>query len=444
MKDKFRGWNTVFGFTFRQATKGLAFKVVTTLITLLIIGGIILINILAAKPDKTDIAKISPIERVLVLDQSGLSPADFKSLNPEFFEGTFKNINFITAEDNAREDVIKAAAADSSKTIAVIITSGEAGFEIETVVPYGSEITKKQASALLGPLTSAFEMHKVLQAGIAVEQLGSVLTPVVTSYADVGENTNQIVFVIELLAPMLFGLMLYLMLILYGQTISKSVSTEKTSKLMETLLTSIHPYALIAGKVLAATSMALLQFIGWIIAVVVGLYGGNAVAHAMYPEYQNSVVSIINFVKDNIGDTAMTLPAVILAVIFFAVGFLFYSVIAGLAGCLVSKPEDVASTQAVFQFPVIISWLICYLAPPMGNEGLIAVARYIPFTAPFCVPANLITGTISLLEGVLTLGVLLIFTLLLIILSGRIYKGLILYNGQKISFQTIGNVLKAK
>ena len=281
MKDNFRGWNTVFSFTIRQATKGLGFKVVTTLVSLLLIGSIVLVNLLVAKPDDKKETKASPIEKVLVLDLSGLEPADYKTLNPEFSGDTFKEVNFVTSDGMDRKEIIRAAAADSTTTIAVIITSGEAGYELEAVVPNGSEISKKQAKALLGPMTAAYEYHKAKQAGITDAQIATVFSPIVTSYADIGENTNELVYAIKIIAPMLFGFMLYMMLLLYGQTVSKSVSTEKTSRLMETLLTSIHPYALIAGKVLAVTSMALLQFVGWIIAAVVGLYGGNAIAHAI-------------------------------------------------------------------------------------------------------------------------------------------------------------------
>jgi ABC-type Na+ efflux pump permease subunit len=156
-----------------------------------------------------------------------------------------------------------------------------------------------------------------MQAGLSVKQLTSVLKPSVTSFSQVGESTNEIAQAIKMAAPMLFGFILYMMLILYGQTISKSVSTEKTSKLMEVLLISVHPYALITGKVLAITSMALGQFVTWIAAAFVGLYGGNAIAHGIYPQYENSAITIINFLKDNIGQTALTLPAIVLAVIFF-------------------------------------------------------------------------------------------------------------------------------
>lgn len=444
MKNNFRGWNTVYNFTYKQATKGIAYKLVTTLITLLIIGALVFVNILVAKPDKTDKLEPSPINKVYVLDNSGLEPANYKESILQNSMEQFTHIDFVMVTEQSREDVIKTAASDSSFTVAVIINTKEEGYQIEVAIPSESSITKSQGEALLVPITSAFESNKLLQVGLSMEQLTSALKPVVTSYSDIGENTNEIAFVIKMIAPMIFGLMMYIMLLLYGQTVTKSVSTEKTSKLMETLLTSVHPYALITGKVLAITSMAIVQFVTWVVAAFVGLYAGNAIAHQIYPEYENTVITIINFLKDNIGETALTLPSVILAVLFFCVGFLFYCVLAGLAGCMVSKPEDAASTQGLFQLPVVISWLICYLAPLMGNETIIKVARYIPFTAPFCVPVDLITGAVGLTEGILLMVLLSIFTVLIIMLSAKLYKGLILYTGQKVNIKMLGKVLKAK
>lgn len=444
MKHNFKGWTTVFGFTFRQSTKGLSFKIVTALISFIIIGLLIVLNVLVAKPEKKDTIEISPIKTIFVSDNSGLQPTDFQALDPQFAEDRFKNLTITYVTNQTREEVIDTASKDSEKSIAVIITATDKGYNIEAIVPSTSTITKGQAEAVINPIKAGFESSKLMQSGLTVEQLTTVLKPVVTSYASIGESTSGIATAIKIIAPMLFGFVLYMMLILYGQTISKSVSTEKTSKLMETLLTSIHPYALITGKVLATTFMAVLQFALWILSAVIGLYGGNAVAHAIYPDYQNSVITIINFLKDNIGETAMTLPAVILSILVFCIGFLFYSIIAGLAGCMVSKPEDVATTQGVFVFPVIISWLVCYIAPAAGNETVLKVARYIPFTIPFSVPVDLITGTIGLVQGAVSLLILAVFCILVIILSGRIYKGLILYNGQKVNLKMIGNVLRAK
>ena len=442
MNNNFRGWNAVFGFTFRQATKGISFKLVTILISILIIGGFVALNVIIAKPDDKKI-QISPIKTVFVLDDSGLQPTDMNAyFSPDVSEGQFKYITFTNVTDIDRLGVIEKAAADSTESIAVIITATAEGYELEAAIPSDSSITKEQAQDVLTIMQSGFESSKLMQSGLTMEQLTTVLKPISTNYSDIGETQSVFAFVVKMVAPMVFGLILYMMLILYGQTVSKSVSIEKTSKLVETLLTSIHPYALITGKVLAVTTMAVMRFVIWIVSGVIGLYGGNLVAQQIYPDYQNSVITIINFLRDNIGETAMTIPSVILAIIVFCIGFLFFCVIAGMAGCMVSKPEDTSTAQALIVFPVVISFLVCYLAPVMGNETMTTVIRYIPFTIPFCIPAELITGTIGYVQGIVSLLILAVFSLLIIMLSARIYKGLILYTGEKISLKLIGNVLK--
>ena len=106
----------------------------------------------------------------------------------------------------------------------------------EAAIPEEADITKNQAQDVLEPMTVAFENNKLIQAGLSTEQLTTALKPVETSYSEVGEDNSIAVTIINMVAPMVFGLLLYFMLILYGQTVSKSVSTEKTSKLMDTLI----------------------------------------------------------------------------------------------------------------------------------------------------------------------------------------------------------------
>lgn len=442
MKDNFRGWTSVYAFTLSQATKGISFKLVTILVSLLIAGALVVVNLVVAKPDKDNKSDPSPIKTVYVLDNSGLQRTSYKDILSQTNKNDFNETEYINVIDKSSEEVVKAAGEKSSEAIAVVITKKALGYELKALIPESSKISKGEAESLLNSMSSAFETNKLMQVGLSSEQLIGVLKPTVVSFSQIGESSSEVTKIIKVVAPMVFSFVMYFMLLLYGQTVSKSVSTEKTSKLMEVLLTSVHPYAMITGKVLAVTSMALGQFITWIVAGAVGLYGGNAIAQSIYPNYENSAITIINFLKDNLGQTALTLPAVLLAIIFFCLGFLFYCIIAAVAGCMVSKPEDVASTQAVFQMPIIISWLTCYIAPILGKEGILSVARYIPFTSPFIVPADLITGTMGMSAGVISTALLIIFCMLTIMLAAKIYKGLVLYNGQKLSFKVIGNILK--
>ncbi len=80
MKDNFRGWTSVYAFTLSQATKGISFKLVTTLVSLLIIGALVVVNLVVAKPDKESNSGPSPIKAVYVLDNSGLQPTNYKDI----------------------------------------------------------------------------------------------------------------------------------------------------------------------------------------------------------------------------------------------------------------------------------------------------------------------------------------------------------------------------
>ena len=442
MKNSFRGWTAVYAFTLRQSIKGTGIKIVTALVTLLILAGFILMNIFVAKPDKDSNLTPSPIKMVYVLDNSGLLATNYKDLISQLGGKAFEQTQYKNITGTSKEEVVKAAALDSKETIAVIITMKDKAYELNAIIPKDSKISKNQAKALITLMSSAFQSNKLIQTGLSQKQLEAVLKPPVVSSSQIGESTSKIAKVIKIIAPMVFSFMLYFMLLLHGENISKSVSTEKTSKLMEVILTSVHPYAMITGKVLAITTISLAQFITWIVAAIGGLYGGNYIAHGIYQSYENSAITIINFLKDNIGETAFSVPSVLLAVIFFCVGFLFYCIIAAVAGSMVSKPADVASTKAVFQLPVIFSWLLCYFAPIAQKPLLSKAVRYIPFTSPFSVPADLITGSVGLLQGLISLALLMIFSLLTIILAARIYKGLVLYNGQKVNLKIIGNILK--
>lgn len=200
---------------------------------------------------------------------------------------------------------------------------------------------------------------------------------------------------------------------------------------------------MITGKVLAVSSAAVIQVLVWFLALIAGLFGGNAIAGSIYPEYENSVIAIIQMLRESLSETAFSIPALILAFIIFCVGFLFYCFLAGLSGSMVSKAEDAASVQGMFQMPIIVSWLTCYLAVIREKDNIIEVARYIPFTAPFSAPIDLILGRMGLINGLISAIILILFSIVVIVLSAKIYKGLILYSGQKVNLKTIINALKS-
>ena len=140
----------------------------------------------------------------------------------------------------------------------------------------------------------------------------------------------------------------------------------------------------------------------------------------------------------------MSLVPIILALLIFFLGLLLYYAVAGIGGSMVTKPEEVASAAGVLTFPVLICWMVGYFAALNQNDAMLTVCRYIPFTAPFTVPAEVLVGTISIWAGLLVVAEMLAATLLIIWIAGRIYRGLVLYTGEKLSIRKLFGVLRGK
>lgn len=437
-ENKFRGWKDVFSFTFFQSVKTRGFQTVTLIMALLLAAGIALVVVITAKPE--DKEKLSTIQDVYVND---IYDTDYAQWMQMLGLTAFEEVSFKPVKGRV-EAIQTAERADRLSYVIVEISRQEDSFLIEAVIPENSTVKNSEAAALTDAMSNCLEMDKLFSLGLSTGQLVGITTPIVTDYSKIGEAGSFGVMIVRMIVPMVFGLVLYMMLILYGQNVSREVSIEKTSKLTETLLTSVQPNALILGKVLAVSAAAILQFFLWVFSAVAGLLIGDAIASSMYPEYENVVFDILQFIRDNIGDTAFSPGAVIIAVLTFVIGFLFFNVLAGIAGSLVSKPDDAAQIQSIFQFPIIISFLVSYFSTMLEKEGLLTACRFIPFTIPFCIPTDILTGAIGIVQGIISLAILIVFSLLLVIISGKLYEGLILYSGQKLNLKTVLNVITAK
>ena len=443
----FKGWKSVFSFNYKQNAGTKSYILVTSVVSVLIIAAAILICILAAKPDKEENeTSYCTVEKAYVLDLAGMGELNFEEWIPALSKEYYSKLSIEKVENLSEEKLQEMAAKEENGlAVGVVIKQEENTVLVSAVVPSTSkELSLSDGKEVADLVAIAVEQARFMQSGLSQLQLSMINKQAAIVVTDAGEDTNGVVYLVKYLAPALFGLVLYFLLLLYGQTINQSVSVEKTSKLVETLLTSLHPYALLTGKVFAIVATAMQQFFIWVAALIVGVVAGGTIAEIMYPQAESGLGVAVEFMRNNIGESAFSPVAVVLALITFGCGFLFYSVLAGMAGSMVSRPEEAANTQSIFTLPIIISWMVCYFGTLMEKESLLVVVRNIPFTIPFCVPADLLTGAIGIGQGILSMIILLVFSVLVIMLSGRIYKGLVLYTGQNVSMKNIIGILKNK
>lgn len=447
-------WKSVFSFTLKQQMKGKGFKVTTTIVGLLFFVVVFAILMISSKlTDGNEGIQDSEIvekgvTHVLILDETN-PDTDLLSVLDSYESSPMKDIRISDYEfqalstESSVEEGIEATSEYDDNAVVLHITEEEEGTLLKVVIPEDSFVIEEEGEILLDILVPLYEHNQILESGLTDEQLSSISRSAVTSITTVGEEPPGFAEeFIKYMVPMLFAMILYFMLLLYGQTIIKSLMVEKTSKLMEMLLTTIPAKAIIVGKILAMSFLAIFQFLIWILCGILGFLTAGGILKLQNPNYENPLTPIIQLVQMDTQGSAFSVPAIIVAIIALCLGFLFYTVYAGLLGSALAKAEDVSSGVALYQIPVIVCGLSAMMLPATTDGFLARFIEYFPFTAPFMLPSNLLIGNMKLIPGLISLLILIATLILLIVIASRLYKGLIFFKGDKLKLKNIIQVLK--
>lgn len=214
---------------------------------------------------------------------------------------------------------------------------------------------------------------------------------------------------------------LYMAITFYGSHVMNSVVTEKTSRAMEVLATSVKPNALLFGKIISTSLAGLIQ----IAAIIIEAFICVKISSANNPSFP------VNQIISNI-------PAQILVymLIFFLLGFLIYSFLYGAFASTVSKIDELGSAVMPVQIIIIFTFFVTMSAINSGNADtpFNVFLSYFPFTAPMMMFTRAIISNVSTLEIILSILVLIVSTYFIGWLSARIYRVGILMYGEKPNF----------
>ncbi len=209
---------------------------------------------------------------------------------------------------------------------------------------------------------------------------------------------------------------LYMMIVLYGQAILRSVIEEKTSRVAEVLVASVTPNTLLAGKVLGVGSVALTQQIVWLVASV-GVFAVRG------PILRAAGVSNVDITLPTVG-----LGAAVLLVLFFLLGFFFYAALFAAVGAVVNNSED--AQQASLPVMLVLVSTVALIVPVIlsPNNAVARVASWIPVSAPILMPLRLSLVSVPWPEIAGTLVGLALACVVAIRFSARVFRiGLLMY-----------------
>ena len=208
-------------------------------------------------------------------------------------------------------------------------------------------------------------------------------------------------------------LILFFTLIVYGQSVASSVTEEKSSRVIELLLTSLSPRRLLAGKVLGVGVLGVAQLAAVCAAGLIGaqIAGGEGLP----PSAPETVALVVGW---------------------FVLGFAFYSVAYAALGALVSRQEDLEATTAPVNVLLIAAYFGANAAIQDPNGTWAQIAAFLPPLSPMIVPTRVVLGDMGPIGLVAAIAVELLAILLLIRVAAAIYERSILRIGAPISLRS--------
>ncbi|MGH7669347.1 MAG: ABC transporter permease [Gemmatimonadaceae bacterium] len=217
----------------------------------------------------------------------------------------------------------------------------------------------------------------------------------------------------------IIAFVLYMMIAIYGQTILRGVLEEKTTRVAEVVVSSVKPDVLLAGKILGVGSVALTQVLIWTLsAVYLASFGMQMLKAVGGPAVAASGIQM----------PTVSLTIGVALLLFFILGFMFYSCLFAAVGAMVSNQEDVQQAALPVMLPLIAA--IVLMGPVLADPSstLARVASWVPVSAPIIMPLRMALIPISWPELIATLAGLVVACWAAIWVSARIYRvGLLMY-----------------
>ena len=415
------------------------FIVMTLLSPLLMIGMIALVAFLT----KSSIEKKSTIAYV---DESGFfTESDLKDSNTIHFED-FTSIGLEKA---------KVIVSESTQEGLLFIPKKESINQVAKNVEFFSKespgmVTISEVESII---EKKLQNEKMLQLNIDVQMLQKSEVNVDINLSNFsGKKSSKLINGIKIGLGMGAGYMIMMFILVYGAMVMRSVIEEKTSRIIEVIISSVRPFQLMLGKIFGMAAAGLTQFIIWGILLFVGLiissfvFGVDLSGNLNTTQLQTEQMEVLVQGKEQfILTELLSLPLFsmfILFIIYFLCGYLLYSSIYAAIGAAVDNETDSQQFMLPVIMPLIIAVYVGFATVINDPHGNIAtVFSMIPFTSPIVMLMRIPFG-VPWWQILISLLILFITFLGVVWIAAKIYRVGILMYGKKVNYKEIYKWLK--
>jgi ABC-2 type transport system permease protein len=440
-KGNLTGWKNVFTFTLIQTLKSKAFIISYVILLVLMMASMPVIRMVTGG-GSSDVNAPNPVKKVYVKNETKFPDMDFRELLKD------DKLSHIVFEVMREDYDIVAARIEEKEKEAIILTikESESKYSLNFVMASNGPIKKVSLQPLANSIAGQFDTFKINTLKIKDEQLDMIRAQVKTkvSMADVNgaeiikENTS----ITNSEYWFIYGLLFIVMMVnvMASTQIASSIVTEKSTRVIEYLLTSVKPLAIMVGKIIAMLTAVLLQ----VISMVAILYVSNKVSAALSSSNGESVLS--QYLPKDIFQN-LNIVNIMLCLILIVLGMIFYATLAGLAGATVSRLEEMNDALTLFTFSNIIGAYIgigaAVVLMSSGINGFVIFSFLFPLSSAFILPGTILVGKASLLIVAAAIVLQVVFIILLFKFVAKVYETLILHNGNKIKIKELIKLSKS-
>lgn len=472
MRNKIRGSKEIFCFTFTQSLKAKSMKIATLILCIIALVSVPVISLVKgegkAGPDETSIKKVKVVDLTGLMLSDNLDRLKADDLYEEDEKKIYTDIQYEKADIDAEKFVSDKEAKDiytfdeKADYVYMNITYGEENFNIQNAVPadfnieiiystdtqvkksdvtkYNEFVNKNFRKILIDSLELTEEQQKLVDSVSVTKYQKEIDAEKKGNEATESEQTSKLKYNI------MYATLMIIMFVLAfgGERIAMSIITEKASKVMEYLMTSVRPMAIVVGKITANILILFIQValvgISFGLSIIINSFiNSDGEKMITIPSYVSDIFSMNNF-------SGMNPVNLILAILIFVGGFICFGMIAGLAGASVSKMDEIAEGVKMYTMVLIIgAYISIFIVTSRMYDGTSAFryfAMLFPFTSVFVTPSALLTGYATTVEALISFAIMAVMIVLMTKFVSNVYESMIYYNGTPLKIKDIINISK--
>lgn len=405
MKDLF----TVMKFTMKDMVKRKSFVISTIIFLVMIIVGFNVPKILKSiKGEDT-------VDKLLIVDESNVFEGALESLKKldTGYEIEIANLKYDEVKEKIQSEEIESA---------IFVEKQEENIKIKYIVK-DATMMEEVPEDIISTINTLYTNIQISKLGLTEKQLKSITPNFEFSLEQTDEKANGNVF-----AMMLLSIVLFYAIYFCAYQVSSSITTEKTSKIIETLVTSTSPKTIVLGKTIGIGIVGLLQMI---------LLVGTALISAKVFLEPGMIEQVLDM-------SAITPYLGIVTIIYFILGYFAYALLYALTGSTVSKPEDIQSANGPVAMLAVIGFYLSYFTMMNPTSEMNIFASLFPISSPFCMPFRIMMGLAKPTDVLISIAILIVTILVIAKVTIKIYSNAILNYGTKMSLKDIIKVYKDK